>query len=173
MGSMTAGEHGDLLEKGVLGGMVVGSGLGRGVGWAAAGKEKDHGSGRDRPGRLRLDRAEGRFRFSAGLESPDAGHVVGEGEPEGNGFGLDRAADGELAEAAVARLGVGAFGGGCPLLVDGAGRVGAHARAPGRDPRWITGSWHMAVALRVAWPGHRSKNLAALLLDRSMQASLV
>ena len=103
---------------------------------------------------------------SGGAEAPAAGHVVSEREPQGHRLGLGQAADGEADQAAVPRLGVGAFGGGGAQPIDRLGRVGAHAPAPGRDRRRVVGQRRVrGRALAVARLGRRREDLAARLFQ--------
>src|SRR5918911_1185394 len=68
---------------------------------------------------------------SGAEEAAGADHVVGQRMPEPDRPGLLEAAHEEAQQAAVAALGVGAFGGGGAFLVDRLRRLTAHAPTPG------------------------------------------
>ena len=57
----------------------------------------------------------GRSGRSAGRQAPQAGHVVGEREPQQDRLDLGGAAHQQADQAAIAGLRVGAFGGGGPI----------------------------------------------------------
>src|SRR5919107_2952712 len=80
---------------------------------------------------------------SGGEEAAGAGHVVRQRVPEPDRLGLLEAADEEAQQAAVAALGVDAFGGGGALLVDRLGRLAAHAPAPGRHTGAVALPWRV------------------------------
>src|ERR1700738_2244154 len=98
---------------------------------------------------------------SSGLERPDPGHVLGERVPEGDGLDLAGAADEQSDEAAIAELGVAAFGSGRAQLIDLLGLLGAHASAPDSDLRRIGKQRHEGVAPPVTGLGRRRVDRAA------------
>ena len=73
-------------------------------------------------------------------------------------LGLLEAAHEEAQQAAVAALGVDAFGGGGALLVDRLGRLAAHALAPGRHTGSVAVPWRVRVARRIARLRHRREH---------------
>jgi hypothetical protein len=91
--------------------------------------------------------------LGAARERQDAHHVVRQREPQGDGRDLGQAPDRELAQAAVAGLGVGIFRRRRSLLVDRARWRAGYALALGGDRRAVVGARLMTVAVLVL--GHR------------------
>src|SRR5215213_7104474 len=87
---------------------------------------------------------------SGGKEAAGAHHAVRDRMPEPDRPGRLEATHEEAQQAAVAALGVGAFGGGGALLVDRLGRLAAHPLAPGRHTGSVAVSRRVRVARRIA-----------------------